>query len=325
MSWFRNITRSGLLPTDAYQHRRAILLSNYISLVLCACMLLLFLLRRLVFGHIPGGMDTHSVLIGLTCAILPVILNRLQWTTLSRLLMCYTPVCFMWYVYVSDMRAMPLIEQAVYDSMRIHFLAVSFIPYLLLDIKKPWWLILGILPTLISLLFLDAILAQAGVGIHQRGVPGEQASLVGIRTFVSYCLINISCFIFQSIIRYNDELNKRILSELKLRSEEIKAQNEELVQSQERLSEINQHLEDLVLQKTASIQAQNDRILKYAYANAHHVRGPIARLLGLVQLVKVEAKPNYPWFFEKVEQETVQADEIITSIARELDEIGRQA
>jgi hypothetical protein len=324
MNWFRSIVRSGLLPTDEYQKKRAILLSNYISLLLCGCLLLLFIIRRFVFGHISGGVTVHFLIVGFILFLIPVVLNRLQLTTLSRMHLCFAPVCFIWYVNISLMNDVPVVEQAHYDSVRIHLLAVSFIPYLLLNEKKRYLLIFGILPTLTSLVLFDWILSQFGVGINQKGVPSQEAALIGMRTFIAYCVTSISCFIFQSIITYNDLLNERILSELKLKSEQIKSQNEELIQSKEHLNEMNRHLEDLVSKKTEAIKAQNEKILKYAHSNAHHVRGPVARLLGLIQLSKLETDLDYRWFFEKVEDSAKEVDTIIIGISKELDEIDHQ-
>jgi len=218
---------------------------------------------------------------------------------------------------------MPRVEQAAYDSMRIYLLAVSSIPYLLLNEKKPVLLLLGILPTLMSVVLFDWALSQFGISINQKGDVTEESTLVGLRTFIAYCIMSVSSFIFQAIITYNDKLNKHILSELKLKSDEIKLQNEKLIQSQERLNQINQHLEELVLKKTASIKAQNEKILHYAYSNAHHVRGPVARLLGLIELSKMETDLNYPWFFEKVEYTAKEVDSIIKGISKELNEIDQ--
>ncbi len=128
---------------------------------------------------------------------------------------------------------------------------------------------------------------------------------------------------FQSIISYNDELNRKILSELKLKSEKIKSQNEQLMENQNTLNEINLHLEELVLKKTESIKQQNERHIKYAHSNAHDVRGPIARLLGLVQLSRLKTDLDYPWFFEKMENESNKLDEIVKKIASELDQIDQ--
>src|SRR5687768_2899414 len=228
----RNIMRSGLRNTDEYQNRRGILLSNYISLILSGCVLLLYIIRRYIFADISGvGLTMQTTSIGLVICLTPIMSNRMGLTTYSRLLLCYLPVLFIWYVYTTGMMEMVFVRQSAYDSARIHLLTVSFIPYLLLDRKKPVLLILGIAPTLLSLLFFDFILSQFGLGIQQRGLPDEQSILVGSRTLIAYCIISISCFIFQSIITYNDDLNKRILAELKTKSELIKSQNKDLIQS----------------------------------------------------------------------------------------------
>lgn len=323
MNWFRDLTRSGLHDGDAYQKKRSILFANYISLVLSGCILLLFFIRRFIFGQYPGGLNLTQLAIAIVMFLVPILLNRSGQTTLSRLVLCYSPVAVIWLVYISVMKDMEIIEQAGYDSQRIHLLAVSFIPYLLLDIKKPLVLAIGILPTIVSLLFFDSILSLFELGINQRGVPGIESILIGPRTFIAYCIISGGCLMFQSIISYNDELNRKILSELKLKSEKIKSQNEQLMENQNTLNEINLHLEELVLKKTESIKQQNERLLKYAHSNAHDVRGPIARLLGLVQLSRLKTDLDYPWFFEKMENESNKLDEIVKKIASELDQIDQ--
>jgi PAS domain S-box-containing protein len=65
----------------------------------------------------------------------------------------------------------------------------------------------------------------------------------------------------------------------------------------------------------------NERLLRYAFSNAHQVRGPVARLLGLIQLFKLETDLSYPWFFEKVENEVHSVDAILNTIAQEFDEL----
>src|SRR5678815_2262794 len=102
MTWFRNIVLSGLSDADEYQKYRGILLSNYISLSLCGVLFLLFFVRRFVFGHVPGGVNLYFLILGLTAFGTPVLLNRAGLTTVSRLMLCYLPVCFLWYFYISQ-------------------------------------------------------------------------------------------------------------------------------------------------------------------------------------------------------------------------------
>src|SRR5690349_17706316 len=109
MSWLRTVARSGLRDTDEYQKKRGILLSNYISLLLCGCLIALFIVRRVIFGHIPGGLNIQLLAIGMVFFVSPILLNRAGFTTASRVLMCYFSVFFIWLGYISPMMAMPAI------------------------------------------------------------------------------------------------------------------------------------------------------------------------------------------------------------------------
>lgn len=54
------------------------------------------------------------------------------------------------------------------------------------------------------------------------------------------------------------------------------------------ISYINQHLDELVQQRTAVIAQQKEQIEKFAHMNAHHIRAPVATILGLVNLIEQE-------------------------------------
>ncbi|HTF20830.1 MAG TPA: PAS domain-containing protein [Chryseolinea sp.] len=66
----------------------------------------------------------------------------------------------------------------------------------------------------------------------------------------------------------------------------------------------------------------NDKLIKYAHLTAHEVRGPLARLLGLIEVSKLTDDVDYPWFFEKVNHEAHAIDKILNVITQELNEIG---
>jgi len=65
------------------------------------------------------------------------------------------------------------------------------------------------------------------------------------------------------------------------------------------------------------------QLLRYSFSNAHQVRGPVARMLGLLSLTRLEETIDYKWLTQKVEHEVEDLDKIIGTIARELDEIVR--
>lgn len=69
----------------------------------------------------------------------------------------------------------------------------------------------------------------------------------------------------------------------------------------------------------------NEKLLKYAHLNAHAVRAPVARLLGLVSVSKVTNDLDYQWFFEKIENEANDIDKVLGVISAELNDIERRS
>jgi len=74
-------------------------------------------------------------------------------------------------------------------------------------------------------------------------------------------------------------LNKDIYD----KHEEILSQSEELSEANEEIRRINESLEQEVLHRSERIRRQNETLIEYAYFNAHTVRGPLARILGLLR------------------------------------------
>ena len=204
MTFFRNIIRSDLRAADEYQNRRGIILSNYISIILCIAVVLLYLNR--LFFYDFNMLD--ALLLGVPVLITPILYNRLHYTLLSRLLLCIAPVLLIWHIFIIQMREMESIDQSTYDGLRIFLLSVCFIPYLVFDKNKLPILIAGILPTLLSFLLFTAILKLVGLSAGPAGFVSTDHQLMSVRTFIAYIVISLSCFIFQSIINRNDLFNK---------------------------------------------------------------------------------------------------------------------
>jgi len=125
------------------------------------------------------------------------------------------------------------------------------------------------------------------------------------------------------ILKYNyDKMNKSLQNtniELKEKAEKIETQNEELLQIQENLSTLNKDLERLVSQRTAKIQVQNETLIKYSYTNAHHLRGPVARLLGLANVYEMEQSPQPDEIIHKMREQAKEIDAVIKQINNDLE------
>lgn len=103
-------------------------------------------------------------------------------------------------------------------------------------------------------------------------------------------------------------------------NKEITLRNDELNKQQEAIISINNHLESLVVMRTAEITKQNDSLRNYAYFNAHKVRGPLARILGLIYLTKIDPIKSLEDFNILIHQLDICANELDNTI-REINEI----
>jgi hypothetical protein len=317
MNLLKTIVRSGIEAGMSYKTKRSVLISNYFSLILSVALLTIFVFRMTLYA--TPRVEIHW-LIGLIVFALPIVLNRLRLTVVARLILCTAPVIFIWLSFIDNMYDLGHFEITIYDGIRIYLLAVSFIPYLLFDRTQLPLLAVAILPSLLSILFFDFWLRLAGLDVYQHiEVVGQDYHIMWMRTLVAYLVISTVCIAFQSIIQYNDRITTTLLTKVRGNLDKIEEQNKELLRQSQELNVLNDYLEDLVEQKTRSIRHQNEMLVKLSFTNAHKVRGPVARILGLITVSRLETNLSHPWIFEKVEREVKDIDDILLMISRDLD------
>jgi len=114
--------------------------------------------------------------------------------------------------------------------------------------------------------------------------------------------------------------------ELKNIQEELLTQNEQILQQKEEILMINERLEEIVKERTAKIVHLNERIIAYAFFNAHKVRGPLVRILGLINVLKIQPidtnldKQILSDYLAKIESSSVELDNVIKEINQELNQ-----
>jgi signal transduction histidine kinase len=143
---------------------------------------------------------------------------------------------------------------------------------------------------------------------------------MGMTYGILYLIISYSTGILKD--RY-DQNNHALLTandQLWSKAREIEAKNRELLDSHEDINKLNKNLEQLVMERTAKVHAQNEMLLKYTYTNAHYLRGPVARLLGLINIQKLEPNPDYNFFFTRVQDQALEIDDVVKQINAELEE-----
>lgn len=114
---------------------------------------------------------------------------------------------------------------------------------------------------------------------------------------------------------------KERTSALQESNQQLLTLNEELTASHEEVRSLNDNLEKIVLSRTERINEQLQQLEKYAHMNSHEVRGPVARILGLIDLIKMEEnKMMIGELVDKLSLASEELDVVIKKMNRLLEE-----
>ncbi|ADR20855.1 hypothetical protein MATR_15190 [Marivirga tractuosa] len=126
---------------------------------------------------------------------------------------------------------------------------------------------------------------------------------------------------FNLILRNQEKLKKEVsqrTQEIQRMNSEIQAQNEELLSQTEEIATNNERLEEIVQDRTQKLQEQNERLSKYAFMNSHELRGPICRMIGLLNVLKISKSTDHKKLLRLIQETGLELDAITRQINQTL-------
>ena len=123
------------------------------------------------------------------------------------------------------------------------------------------------------------------------------------------------------ILSQKSEIEKQNLL-LKSKNNEISKAKQELDKKNEELLSINSSLEDKVAERTSSLKMMNDELINsnneldlFIYRASHDLKGPIARLLGMTLLAKMDNKDEaLKEYIELIEKGAVDINKVLNKL-----------
>lgn len=101
---------------------------------------------------------------------------------------------------------------------------------------------------------------------------------------------------------------------------EIEAQSEELKQANEEIHAINENLEEILAKRTQVIVEQNERLKQFAFVNAHKIRGPVATILGLINLIESsDNEGTRKELLKHLHTSSIKLDAVIREVSKQLE------
>jgi signal transduction histidine kinase len=324
---------------------RSIYLANVLSLIFASLVLGLVVILLLLFGWsgtIPFILGVAGVF------LLVILLNYLGFHLLGRLISCLVPIWATLVISILGKLESDKQSYIIYFDSRYILLATAILPAIVFELEEKVALILCLASTFFCLMMFDPIHNWIGVGYYQRGFQAQSYYYINYITLISYIALVSGVIILKwqnakakDLVAQALQENLSINQELQDKSNEIEAQNEELLQQQEeittnaekleeanttivaqstKLEQYNQHLEQLVEEKSGDLLKTNTELVKtinelrqFSFSISHNLRAPVARLLGLTNLISLDGN-NWQMSVRYIQQSATELDEIIKDL-----------
>jgi signal transduction histidine kinase len=318
MKFLRELANSGVHFAKNPSHRRSILLSNLVSVILFGLGMFLFVAYFLWYG-----LSVVTVIIPIISVLClgSIVLNRIDLSTVSRVwLTLLVPVaCIMLSIYAKRLYYDQQ-EELDYFTFRFVILGSCLFPVVFFSFRERKMLTITLIVGFLILIMHDPLHTYFGVPYQKDVLKESNYAFTNIVIGVTYFTM-IGAVLFLKFTsekteikadKLIDELNQKN-SELLDKNHEIEAQNleiyaqtENLNISQDRLQGAyrvieeqknlllaqNENLSSELVEKhndlsstNAELVKHNNELRQFSYTVSHNLRGPLASLMGLVSLV----------------------------------------
>jgi signal transduction histidine kinase len=353
MIFLNSILDSGTTFVDHPSQKRSVHLSNQISLAL----FILILLLNILYASWYGWVFISEVLpVVVFLCLTPIVFNRFGLTTLSRiwlgLLLSFASTSISIY---SKIQYYDSVAELDYFGFRFFLLAGCTLPAILFPFREKRALLFTSLASFGMLMAFDPLHELFGVPYPDLLLKKSSYDFTNIIVAITYCIIVGAIFFLKSVSEESEqkantlihELNQ-INKELAEKNGEIEAQRAELHEqreahqdNQEKLEKANRLIEeqkdslfiqnkDLALElieKNKSLTDTNHELIKhnnelsqFSYTVSHNLRGPVASLLGLIQIMDDhELKPNQDEVNRHLKNSVNKLDTIIRDLSKIID------
>lgn len=94
----------------------------------------------------------------------------------------------------------------------------------------------------------------------------------------------------------------------------IKKQKDKTQAAYQQINDLNEHLEDLVAERTAMLEMTNAELDTFFYKSAHNLRGPLLTIVGLSQIAKMTLNDEAQQLFNKAASTASSMDSMLRKL-----------
>ena len=355
-SLLKKVTATGTNASQSMTDRQTIIVSNYYALSLFS---LAFIIGSAFLIYYHQYLLSSSLLVAGIISLVPIVFNYLGYHSTGRLLLCAVFVCSVLGISILGKTLLGKhITPSNFFDIRFFLVASVIIPITTFRMAEKKLLVAGISFSFLGLCLFDPLHNFLHIGYYDL-VPAtrDYYFIANFYPLMAYLFIVIGFLFLKSQQDKTGQLNEALIAQLshanqllqdtnekfESQNQEIQAQSEELVTNQEQLVEAmqiievqktqlhghNQDLETELTNKNKELLGTNEELTKYnnelrqfSYTISHNLRAPVARLLGLTDLMSKEEhqlSPPQHQLVTMIRQSAMEFDGIIKDLNKIID------
>ena len=349
----RSLVETGVHYATSPSERRGIMLSNGMSMILFVFNFILFIFYYVWYGW--SAVTASIPFLALFC-LASLVLNAIGLVATSRLWLClFIPISATALSVYSKTIYYDYQEELDYFTFRFIILASCIFPAVFFSLRERAALIITSLLSLTILMSFDPLHALFHVPYHRGTLKGSNYSFTNVVVLINYFII-VGAILFLKWISERSELRAETLiyelnlinedlieknAEIEAQNQEISLQSENLNINQRKLQEAytliekqkellyrqNQSLSSELIKKNkdltntnAELVKHNNELRQFSYTVSHNLRGPVASLLGLVNLIdRRNMEPGDEQIFDHIKSSLSLLDSIIRDLSKIID------
>jgi len=353
MRFLHKLIYTGVNFAKNSSERRSILLVNILSLCIFSLGAVLFVAYFLWYGwsEVTASIPVISIL-----CLSVLFLNKINLSVAGRIaLSALVPIATIAVSIYSKRIYYASQEELDYFTFRFIILASCVFPAIFFSLKQRKLMLICLAFGFLVLMLHDPLHSYFGVPYRRDMLKESNYYFTNVVIFITY-LIMMSAVLFlktvseksedraQNLIRRLSAMNTELIeknTEIEAQNHEIRAQTETLNVSQEKLQEAyqliaeqkdlvlkqNQHLSSELMEINSDLTATNNELIKhnnelrqFSYTVSHNLRGPVASLSGLINLIKTGemTDPNRE-IFEHIRTSNERLEAIIKDLTKIID------
>ncbi|MEO1051813.1 MAG: HAMP domain-containing sensor histidine kinase [Bacteroidota bacterium] len=271
-----------------------------------------------------------------------LVMHHYGWHTLGRILLSASIPIYALVLSIIIKLNQPLNENFTYYESRIFIFVSVILPSVFFSFKNKKTVLLLTSLSLLLLAFFDPVHNLFNVGYYDVGLEDTRYYYINV-IFIFGAVVMIVPIIFLKRVNLQFAIkNGQLIGQLNESNDELEAQNEQLQQLNKeiinntlQLKEANQIIEEQaeelrvkneqlygIVEKTSqdlvntnkTLKARNAELEHFSFAVSHNVRGPIASILGLLNLFEMGGKKIDEDLVNRIRQSAVYLDDVIKGL-----------